>query len=400
MGRYLDRLHAEYDELTQGITTVVDRAADENRDVTDSEQSEIERSQARRTALEDSIKHYTDLEATTARVGVLRSQVAPQQPRMANGAQGAAAPAYDMAQEFPSIGHYVQTVHRAMVNKDPEAIQAIERATAHQKTTDNPGLIPRPILGPVLNLFNATRPFINSITQRPLPAGKFDRPKVSQHVAVGVQAAEKDLTASQVMKVDPLAVTAATYAGHLNISRQDIKWSNPNILTLVYEDFAAVYAQQTDAAACADFLASITSAAVPIADASAGAFYGAIYGAAAGSLDATNSLPDTLWASPDVWATMGGATTTQGAALFPTLSPGSTAGSPMGLRFVVDANFPADTLLLGPSRYAEWYEDVDGIMQVGEPDVLGQMVGYAGFAAFLNVAPEAFTKFTPPVVGP
>ena len=35
-------------------------------------------------------------------------------------------------------------------------------------------------------------------------------------------------------------------------------------------------------------------------------------------------------------------------------------------------------------------------MQVGEPDVLGQLVGYAGFAAFLNVAPDAFTAYTLP----
>jgi hypothetical protein len=35
-------------------------------------------------------------------------------------------------------------------------------------------------------------------------------------------------------------------------------------------------------------------------------------------------------------------------------------------------------------------------MQVGEPDVLGQLVGYAGFGAFLNVKPAAFTEFTVP----
>jgi hypothetical protein len=72
----------------------------------------------------------------------------------------------------------------------------------------------------------------------------------------------------------------------------------------------------------------------------------------------------------------------------------------MGLRLVVDPNFAAGTLVMGPSRFAEWYEDVDGLMQVGEPDVLGQLVGYAGYGAFLNVRPEAFTAFTAPVVVP
>jgi hypothetical protein len=48
----------------------------------------------------------------------------------------------------------------------------------------------------------------------------------------------------------------------------------------------------------------------------------------------------------------------------------------------------------------EWYEDVDGLMQVGEPDVLGQLVGYAGYGAFVNVNPAAFTVFSAPPVIP
>ena len=86
-----------------------------------------------------------------------------------------------------------------------------------------------------------------------------------------------------------------------------------------------------------------------------------------------------------------------GAPAFPGLSVTSQSGNPLGLRLVVDPHFPADTMVMGPARFAEWYEDLDGLMQVGEPDVLGQLVGYAGYAAFLNVNQAAFTKFTPPV---
>jgi hypothetical protein len=78
------------------------------------------------------------------------------------------------------------------------------------------------------------------------------------------------------------------------------------------------------------------------------------------------------------------------------MNPGGMSGSPMGFTLVVDKNFPDSTMIQGPSRYAEWYEDLDGLMQVGEPDVLGQLVGYAGYGAFLNVKPDAFTKFTVP----
>jgi len=64
----------------------------------------------------------------------------------------------------------------------------------------------------------------------------------------------------------------------------------------------------------------------------------------------------------------------------------------MGLRLVVDGDFTAGTAVVGAARFAEWYEDLDGIMQVGEPDLLGQLVGYAGYGAFLNTVPAAFVN--------
>jgi hypothetical protein len=101
-----------------------------------------------------------------------------------------------------------------------------------------------------------------------------------------------------------------------------------------------------------------------------------------------------------VWGVLGGSHTEQGNPGFPSLSLTSTGGNPLGLKLVVDPHFPAGTMIMGPSRLCEWYEDVDGLMQVGEPDVLGQLVGYAGFGAFLNVAPAAYSKFTAPVPAP
>lgn len=396
MGRYLDQLHSEFDELTTGITAVVDRAADESRDVSETEQQQIDRDRERTNALEAAIKHYTDLEAQSGRVADMRGRVASA-PRVTSTATP--TDAYDIAREFPTIGDYAVTLHRAMMHKDKDAMARIERATAHQMTTDNPGLIPRPILGPVINLLNTARPFINAITSRPLPSGKFDRPIITQHVAIDKQAVEKDLTASQKMVVGSLAVTAATYAGHLNISRQDIKWTSPAILSLVYDDFAAIYADVTDNDAADAFVASVTGAAITIDGATGPDVTKGLYAGQQAAMSAKAPMHDTLFASPDVWAELGSmSNTSSGLPAFPSLSLTSTAGNPLGLRLVVDANFPAGTMISGPARLAEWYEDIDGLMQVGEPDVLGQLVGYAGYGAFINVAPTAFSKYTLPAI--
>jgi len=277
--------------------------------------------------------------------------------------------------------------------RDPEARAKIDRATAHQLLADNPGIVPRPVLGPVLGSLDNARPFINSIARRPLPAGTFDRPVITQHVAVDKQAAEKTLTASQKMVIGKIAVQADTFAGHLNISRQDVKWTSPGILQIVFEDFANVYANATDNEACEDFAASVTNV-EPIATWDAEGIFAAVFTAAADSMGASNSAPDTVWVSPDVWGRMGSLTSAE-SPLFPGINPGG-GSAPVGMRLVVDKNFPASTMIQGPSRYAEWYEDLDGLMQVGEPDVLGQLVGYAGYGAFVNVLPPAFTKFTVP----
>lgn len=399
MGAYLDRLNSQYDEIRTGIDALVNRAADDNRDVTDSEQQQVDRDQARLTELRGAIEHYTQLETDSAQVADLRSRVRPAPAVLRSS--GPVEDVYDITSDFPDAATYAINLHRAMVLKDPTAVERLERATAHQTTADNPGLIPKPVLGPITNLINGSRPFVSSITQRPLPAGKFDRPYIDQHVAVAKQAAEKDLTASQKLTVLSKEVVAATYAGHLNISRQDVKWTSPGILQIVYDDFATIYAVTTCADACTQFLASITAAPVPIAGSSGAEITDALYTGAATALAADNPVADTLWASPDVWAGLGSSVNAAGNPSFPGMSVGSQQGNPLGLRLVVDTHFPAGTMVTGPSSLAEWYEDVDGLMQVGEPDVLGQLVGYAGYAAFLNVEPSAFIKYSmtidPPV---
>lgn len=389
MPSYLDRLNAEFDQITEGVNAILERAANDDRDVTDDEQAQIDREDVRRQDLTRSIEHYTELEERSGKVATLRGRVNAS-PRVATTT--VTEPAYDIAEDFPTPAHWAIAVHRSMTMRDPEATAAIERATAHQKLADNPGIVPRPILGPVLNVFDTTRPFISSISNKPLPAGAFDRPVISQHVAVDVQALEKDLTASQKMVIGKIPVAAQTFAGHLNISRQDVKWTSPGILQIVFDDFVAVYADRTDDAAADAFVASVaqtTAGGDTYAD-----IVKNLYAAAAGLLGTGKSLPNTLWVAPNVWGELGGLLNGQGSAAFPSLTLTGTSGNPLGLKLVVDPHFAAGTAIMGDARYAEWYEDVDGLLQVQEPDVLGQMVGYAGYGAFVNVNPLAFTKLT------
>ncbi|MBD3941955.1 hypothetical protein IF188_09635 [Microbacterium sp. NEAU-LLC] len=396
MGKYLDALTAQFDEITTGIDEILDRAADEGRDVTKDEQELINRDRTKADELKKSIDYYSELEVQRGKVAEARGRV-PQQPRQTSTAvvvERDKDPDKEIVELFPTMGDYIVTVARAL-RGDKAAGELIQRATAHQTTADNPGLLPRPIVGPVITAVANDRPFLASIPNKRLPINNFDRPIITQHLAVGKQAAEKDLTASQVLKVGKLPVSAETFAGHLNISLQDIRWTQPGIMQIVAEDFIHRYAVETDKSATEDFVASVTNAAIA-AELTGAGVTSALFEAAAANMSVADGapLPDTLWVAPDIWGALGSLVNNYGAQIFPSVTPTSATGNPLGVRLIVDAFFPAGTAIVGPSRFLEWYEDVAGLMQVAEPDMLGQLVGYAGFGAFLNTKPELFTPLT------
>lgn len=397
MGRYLDSLTAQFDEITEGIEDTLNRAADEGREVTADEATAVERDQAKAEELKKAIDHYGQIEITRSKVAEIRSRVpaGAQRTTTAVVVEREKDPDLVLREAFPTAGDYIVTAGKAM-RGDKAALEQIERATQHQTLADNPGIVPRPIVGPVITAVGNERPFIASIANKRLPAGSFDRPNITQHVGVGVQAAEKDLTESRKLLLGKLPVTAKTFAGHLNISRQDIKWTQPGIMQIVAEDFAHEYAVETDQDACTQFVASITNAPIPVATFDAASVTAAIFQASVASMSLADGspLPDTFWVAPDVWGALGGLVNNNGVQVFPSMTATATNGNPLGLKLVVDPFFPAGTAIVGPSRYAEWFEDVDGFMSVAEPDVLGQLVGYAGYGAFLNTKPALFNELT------
>jgi hypothetical protein len=399
MPTYLERQQTRFDELTTLIEETLQRAVDEDRDVTDAEQTEITRAETDREIVQRSIDHAAALSERTSRVAEIIGKIRPV-ARAATSARDAADggdAGYDITRELPSPGHYASMLHRATVKRDPAAIAQLERATAHQTTADNPGIIPRPIVGPVIDRMLQRRPFVASVGVLPAPAGSFDRPRITQQVAVDVQAAEKDLTASQALKAVKMPVSLATYAGHLNISRQDIRWSQPAILDLVYASFTKVYARRTDKAACADFLAAITQT-VPVASLDVAGIDAALgaAGTQIGGTDDDMGEPDTLWVSRDVAVRLGGIRNTFGQKLYNIPIVGGTSGELDGLAVVVDGRFPAGTAVIGDSDLVEYWEDLEGFLSVDEPDVLGQLVGYAGYGALCVAEPAGFVKLTIP----
>jgi HK97 family phage major capsid protein len=384
---YLQQLTEKADEITRGIVEIEEAAANEGRDLTEDESLAIAREDAERDKLIPVIERHQELANKAAKVATIRAQV-PTRPTAIRVNEP--PPQYDICREFPSAGHYAATLHRALVKKDPEAIAAIERATAHQTTDDNPGIIPRPIVEPLINLLDGSRPLVASVPNHPAPAMKFDRPRVDQHVEVQKQTAEKTETASQEMKINPVAVSLDTWAGHVNISKQDLRWSQPSILQVIFDDFTRMYGRRTDNDACAEFPAAITATA-PLVDYSIAAVDKFLRDAAGDILTISNdAVIDTIWMSTDVWSGLGGSRTSTGIPAFNL--PLTGGGDVLGLKPVLDPHFAPQTLIVGLAEAAEFWEDIEGFLTVDEPNVLGQLVGYAGYCDFVVLQPAAFMK--------
>lgn len=109
-------------------------------------------------------------------------------------------------------------------------------------------------------------------------------------------------------------------------------------------------------------------------------------------------LVNTIWMSIDVWSKLGGLRSPLGAPLYNL--PLTGGGDVLGLRPVVDPHFEPGVLIIGDPQFAEFWEDLEGFLTVDEPNVLGQMVGYAGYSDFVVVKPDAFLKATLPAIVP
>jgi HK97 family phage major capsid protein len=307
--------------------------------------------------------------------------------------------------EYRSAGSYTLDMWRAGLGSD-EAKQRLDiynRAAAHQTTSDNPGLLPEQILGPVVNFIDAVRPVVSAIGPQQLPRGSWSRPRITQHTAVAAQSAEKAELTSQKMTISKVAVTAVTYGGYVNVSRQDIDWTQPEIMDIVINDLAAQYALKTEQVAVQAFYTgatagTVTIPATPDADSVAAAFWGAagqVYTATKGQgrLIAAAS-PDVLGILGPLFAPVNpvdSQSTGFTAATYGQGAMGAIGGIPV---YVTGGFAAAKSLMVLSTAATEVYEDRIGSLSVVEPSVLGVQVAYAGYFVPLLLEPLGVIKVT------
>jgi HK97 family phage major capsid protein len=377
----LERYVSERSRHVDFIEEMTRSAAEDDRDLTDSEQEQIKHRHERIAQLDPQI----DTLQAQAKV---RSASAATLDTMHRGGTTAEVP------EYKTPGEFIADMWQGgagVTDAQRRLNRYMNRVAAHITTADNLGVVPAPILGPIIEFLDASRPLVNAVGISPLTNGpSFFRPHVTQHTQVGKQAAEKDELVSRKLTLERKTVTVETWGGYVNVSRQFIDWSVPNGLDIVVRDLAAQYAIETEKALGAALVTAATDSGASIATPDADKVTSAIWTAAGKVYAGTKGVGRIVVAvSPDMLGTIG--------AFFPgVLNAGCCAtgsgfdastfgtglqGNLAGASVVVSAGLATGTVLVMSTGAAEVYEQRIGTLQVTEPSVLGVQVAYAGYFA-------------------
>lgn len=386
------RLETELREKQNFVQEIISRAQSAERDLNDEEKEMIAERRGRMEAIKSQLETIEDVSRVSYESTTRARQVGQAIESMRSTSQVAPV-------EYRSAGCYALDMYKAHLG-DRQAQERMElflrTGAAHQQTSDNLGVIPDPIVGSVINFIDAGRPITTAIGPQALPGATWHRPIVTQQPSVAVQGSagaagdEKTELVSQKMLLTRLTGNAVTYGGYVNVSRQNIDFSNPQILDIIINGLASQYAIDTEAAV-GDALADTNTAAVTYTPGStlAESQYNAslaVWQAAAVAFQTVRGQGSLVLAvSPDVLGTFG--------PLFAPVNPQNQFGSGFsaanygqgpagqlsGITCVMSAGLGQGEAYLFSTAAIEVYEQRIGTLQVTEPSVLGVQVAYAGY---------------------
>jgi len=395
----LEREIAERDAFIQGT---IANAQDVERDLTSSENELVTEARKRIEVVEDQLDTLRSARERTSKARQKAADVQAEMQKYRHEVDTGPV-------EYRSAGAYVVDQYEAS-RGGREALERLEifhRAAAHQKTSDNLGIVPDPIVGSVIRFIDDARPMVTAIGPQSLTAGTWYRPIVTQEPlvakqgAAGLAADEKSELVSQKMLITRLTANAVTYGGYVNVSRQDIDFTNGQAMDLVIQGLASNYAIQTEAAVG---IALDASTGTPVgygASPTAVTIRAALWSAAATVYTAVKGQGRLVLAlAPDRLAAFGPLFTPIPTAVAPgeglvagEFGSGQVGGI-SGITAVMSAGLASTKAFLFSTAAMEVFEQRVGTLSVTEPSVLGVQVGYAGYFTPLLISNNGIIELT------
>ena len=324
---------------------------------------------------------------------------------------------------LPSAGEFMAAYHiggdtfknmnAAVAEHTASKRTALQAAAGDVITTDTPGLLPVPVLGPLVQDLNFLRPVVEAVGARAYPDNgqqkTFIRPTITTHTSVASQS-ELGAASATTMVIASNSVSKTTLAGQVTLSVQDIDFTSPAAMQLILNDLMGEYMIASDNLAADNLLTAATSSGVW--DGTVADLLKSVYDSAVDISNGRNWTPTHMFVSPDVWGQLGQLADTTGRPVFPFIGAGLTGqnalgnaqasswnGNPLGLQLVVDSNFAAKTMIItrvgqGAGDAYEFYESIRGLMSVEQPSVLGRNMSFHGYVSTFAAISGMIRKIT------
>lgn len=325
---------------------------------------------------------------------------------------------------LPSAGEFMAAYHiggdtfanmnKAVAEFSASKRTALQAAAGDVLTTDTPGLLPVPVLGPLVQDLNFLRPCVEAIGARAYPDGgqskTFIRPTIGTHTDVGVQSTELTGVTARTMTINANSVGKSTLAGMVSLSQQDIDFTSPSAMQLILNDLMGEAMIASDNLCADNLLTAATTSGVW--DGTVADLLKSVYDAAVDVSSGRNWLPTHMFVSVDVWGQLGQLLGLDGRPIFPLIANGlsgynalgaqdaaSWNGNPLGLQLVVDSNFAPKTMIItrvgqGQGDAFEYYESIRGLMSVEQPSVLGRQFSFHLYASTFAAIGGMIRKIT------
>jgi HK97 family phage prohead protease len=310
-------------------------------------------------------------------------------------------------------GDTFKNMNAAVADYTASKRTALQAAAGDVVTTDTPGLLPVPVLGPLVQDLNFLRPVVDAVGARAYPdsgqSKTFIRPTITTHTSVASQS-ELGSASATTMVIASNSISKTTLAGQVTLSVQDIDFTSPAAMQLILNDLMGEYMIASDNLAADNLLTAATSSGVwdlTVAD-----LLKSVYDSAVDISTNRNWTPTHMFVSPDVWGQLGQLADTTGRPVFPFIGAGLTGqnalgnasasswnGNPLGLQLVVDSNFAAKTMIItrvgqGAGDAFEFYESIRGLMSVEQPSVLGRNMSFHGYVSTFAAIGGMIRKIT------
>jgi len=251
--KLLDQLVDERAEIGTAMAAVCDAAAEETRDLSDSETENLSDLHARADSLDARISELRDIQLANAEAAKMRAEITPTQDD-AEKATEVRVGDEPLTYSETSSRSFFRDLYASQFHHDPSAQGRIARHSAEMDVEHRDGttanyaglVVPQYLVSLAAELARAGRPFANLCTSMPLPGSGMTL-NISRVTTGSSAAAQTENAAVSETDIDDtlLTIDVRTIAGQQDISRQALD-RGEGIDALIMADLSSAIATTLD----------------------------------------------------------------------------------------------------------------------------------------------------------